>query len=65
MAADIAPKLCDEQYAVLTKRFQEARDYGLTHVEARLFAESEEDIGTLRKLRDGGCPPVLAARILT
>lgn len=53
-----------EAQLVVYRRYKEAREYGLTRVEARLFAESERDVGELRKLREWGCPPDVAARIL-
>lgn len=45
-----------EQLAVRNWRFDEAREAGLTAVEAKLFAESDRDIGELRKLVKAGCP---------
>jgi hypothetical protein len=53
-----------EAQLVVFRRFREARKAGLTLVEARLFAESDVDVGLLRKLVAGGCAPALAARIL-
>ena len=48
--------LCDEQREVLRRRHAEARRAGLTLIEARLFAESDRDIGELRQLVATGCP---------
>jgi len=48
--------LTDEQLEVLRRRYMEARQAGLTIVEARLFAESNADVGELRRLIAGGCP---------
>ena len=45
-----------EDLAVLLNRYREAREAGLTVVEARLFAESDRDVGELRKLVRAGCP---------
>lgn len=53
-----------EQQHVRARRFREARKAGLTLVEARLFADSDTDIGLLRKLAAAGCPPVTIAHIL-
>jgi hypothetical protein len=53
-----------EPQRVVFRRFREAREAGLTLVEARLFAESDADIGVLRKLVRDGCPPKTMARIL-
>lgn len=57
--------LCLEQLAVRNWRHDEARAAGLTAVEAALFAESDRDLGELRKLVAKGCPPeVLRAIVL-
>jgi hypothetical protein len=64
--ADPAPNECrlDEQGRVTLHRYAEARRYGLTMVEARLFADSGIDVSELRRLKRKGCPPRLAAEIL-
>lgn len=54
----------DEQRRVVQRRYLEAREAGLTRVEAHLFAESDQDVGTLRMLVAGGCPPAMIARIV-
>ena len=54
----------DETSLVTYRRYKEAREYGLTLAEARLFAESERDVGELRKLQALGCPPDIAAKVL-
>ena len=46
------------------QRYKEAKAAGLTMVERRLFAESNSDIGVLRKLVKDGCPPELISRIV-
>ncbi len=46
----------DEQLQVLRRRYTEARKAGLTLVEAKLFAESDADVGELRRLVRAGCP---------
>lgn len=48
--------LSDEQIEILRRRYTEARKAGLTIVEARLFSESDRDVGELRKLVERGCP---------
>ena len=53
-----------EQQVMLTRRIREAKDAGMTAMEARMFAESAVDIGELRKLLKLGCPPEYLARIL-
>lgn len=50
-------RLSLEQLAVRNWRYDEARRAGLTPVEAALFAESDRDIGELRRLVEKGCPP--------
>lgn len=54
----------DEQREVYRRRFREARQAGMSIVESQLFADSDQDIGTLRKLVKGGCPPDVMARIV-
>ena len=58
-----APRICEEQTAVYLRRYKEAREAGLSIVEARMFAESGADIGELRRLVESGCPPALIAQI--
>jgi hypothetical protein len=60
----IATDELDEAQRVYLKRYKEAREFGLTQLEARLFAESGTDVGLLRRLKADGCPPAVAAKIL-
>jgi hypothetical protein len=53
-----------EYSRVILHRYTEAREYGLTRVEARLYAESQIDASELRRLKRAKCPPAQAARIL-
>lgn len=53
-----------EQQKVVLHRYQEAREYGFTRLEARLYAESDIDASELRRLKRAGWPPVWAARVL-
>jgi hypothetical protein len=53
-----------EQARVVYNRYKEAREYGLTRLEARLYAESTIDASELRRLRRAGCAPAIAAKIL-
>jgi hypothetical protein len=53
-----------EQAKVVLNRYREARLYGFTRLEARLYAESEIDASQLRRLKRVGCPPAAAAKIL-
>jgi hypothetical protein len=45
-------------------RFQEAREAGLTRLEADRFARGTEPLKTLRALKASGCPPAVIARIV-
>lgn len=45
-----------EPLAVWFKRYQEAREAGLIPEEAKAWAESEQDVGELRRLVRDGCP---------
>lgn len=59
------PDAPHEEYRhVVSWRFLQARRVGLTHVEARLFAESDADLEQLRRLATKGCPATLIARIM-
>lgn len=53
-----------EQSRVVLHRYREAREFGLTRLEARMYAESGIDAGELRRLKRAGCPPIVAAKIL-
>lgn len=53
-----------ETSAVYYKRYREAKKAGLTMAERRLFAESDTDIGVLRKLVEDGCPVDLIRKIV-
>lgn len=54
----------DERLSVYYNRYLEAKQAGLTMAERRLFAESDADIGVLRKLVAAGCPVELIRRIV-
>lgn len=54
----------DELLEVLRRRYTEARRAGLTIVEARLFSESDRDVGELRRLVDARCPVETIRRIV-
>ena len=64
MSADTDELETDEMAEVLRRRRREALEAGLSQVEARLWAESDRDIGELRRLVEAGCPPELLARVL-
>jgi hypothetical protein len=46
------------QLAVRNWRYDEARQAGLTPVEAAMFAESDADLAELRKLVEKGATPL-------
>lgn len=54
----------DELLEVRRRRYKEARRAGLSIAESHLFADSETDIGVLRRLVADGCSPRLIAQIL-
>jgi hypothetical protein len=58
------PEQADEVLHVFYRRYREARAAGLSFVEARLFADSDADIGWLRKLVRDECSPELIASIV-
>jgi len=53
---DETADISDEQLEVLRRRYTEARRAGLTIAEATLYAESDADVGELRRLVRDGCP---------
>lgn len=58
------PRWESEADTVWIRRFLEAFTAGFTESEAAEFAESHTDIGLLRKLVRGGCPPDKLREIL-
>jgi hypothetical protein len=54
----------DELLEVRRRRYQEAREAGLSIVEAKLFADGDQDVGTLRRLVALHCEPDLIALIV-
>ena len=54
----------DEDLVVWRHRYQEARRAGFEHVQACEFAQSDVDVGELRRLVQAGCEPRLIARIV-
>lgn len=53
-----------ELVEVYRRRHKEARAAGLSIVEAKLFADGDQDVGWLRLLVGGGCDADLIARII-
>lgn len=58
------PSICDEELEVRRRRYQEAREAGLSIAEASMFCDSDTDIGLLRKLVRDGCPRDLMVSIV-
>lgn len=54
----------DEISEVRRRRYKEAVAAGLSILEAAMFADSDEDIGMLRRLVRDACPPELIAEIV-
>jgi hypothetical protein len=63
-AEEQSPWRTREERRIVLWRYAQARAVGLEPVNARLFAESSADLGTLRSLRGRGCPPQLALSIV-
>lgn len=61
---DTALPYDDEATEILRRRYHEAVDAGLSVHEARIFARNGEDVGVLRRLIAGGCPPLLIGLIV-
>ena len=53
-----------EQDEVRRRRYREARRADLSHEDACRFADSDRDVGELRRLVRLGCPTSAMARIL-
>lgn len=57
-------ELDTEQDRILLNRYREALEANLHPCEADLFSRTDIDVGWLRKLVAGNCPPELICRIL-
>ena len=53
-----------EPLAIWRRRYGEARAAGLDQFDATVFADSDADVGVLRKLAAKGCSPKLIAEIV-
>ena len=53
-----------EAQQVYRHRYREAREAGMSIVEASLFADSDGDLAELRRLVELGCPIQLIRRIV-
>jgi hypothetical protein len=61
----LSPGRCREGRRIVLWRYWQARLVGIDPLNARMFAESDCDLGVLRSLVcEHGCPPVLALRIV-
>lgn len=56
--------LTDATRGVLRWRYDEAREAGLSIIEAKLYAESSIDCSLLRRAKKAGCPPELLAKVV-
>jgi len=65
MTTEAAEKTEDDLDDYTRVRFHEAREAGLTKLEAARFARGPETLRTLRLLKDGGCPAATIARIVS
>jgi hypothetical protein len=65
--AKLAEEFCGPRSAedrkILRWRFRELRSLGLSHIEARMLAETGTDIALVRRLVSTGCAPSLAVKI--
>jgi hypothetical protein len=52
-----------EEQRILSWRYEQLLELGLTQAAAQLLAESGSDLGLVRRLVAAGCAPDLAARI--
>lgn len=57
-------EVADELDAYERVRFREAREAGLTRIEALRFAQGETPLHTLWKLKQDGCPGAVIAQIV-
>jgi hypothetical protein len=64
MHVELDPRV-DERVAVYDHRLEEARQAGLTDLDAELFAGNDQDVGLLRRLVADGCAPRLIGLIVT
>jgi len=53
-----------EHEAVVCWRLSQMLSLGIGQLEAEMLAESDADLGLLRRLIGQGCPPPLAVRIV-
>ena len=59
-----APEVADVQRQVVLWRQEQAVKAGLSWLEARVWADSDGDVGELRRLVEAGCPVSLLARLV-
>jgi hypothetical protein len=63
-AAEADEPLNAEQEAVVCWRLSQMLSLGIGQLEAEMLAESDADLGLLRRLIGKGCPPPLAVQIV-
>ena len=61
---EVEEPLNAEQEAVVCWRRSQMLSLGIGQLEADMLAESDADLGLLRRLVGKGCPPPLAVRIV-
>jgi hypothetical protein len=54
----------EERDEVLRWRYNEAREAGMSDVDANRFAHSRIDLGELRRAVKKGCPPEFIAQVV-
>jgi hypothetical protein len=63
-ATEVEEPLNAEHEAVVCWRRSQMLSLGIGQLEADMLAESDADLGLLRRLVGKGCPPPLAVRIV-
>ena len=63
-ATEVEESLNAEHEAVVCWRRSQMLSLGIGQLEADMLAESDADLGLLRRLIGQGCPPPLAVRIV-
>lgn len=61
---DAADHRVGEPLTIWRRRYREARSAGLDQFDATVFADSDADIGVLRRLVAAGCDPQTLAAII-
>ena len=61
---DAADHRAGEPLTIWRRRYREARQAGLDQFDSTVFADSDADVGVLRKLAAAGCDPQTIAEIV-